>query len=70
MAEYPKPFMKISELENMGFSKHWLNEVVHSKYAPKFASQSCSGGVFLIDTEEFDKCLKKGQLKLVNKCRR
>lgn len=64
--KYPKPLMSITELEKeMGFSRDYLERIVHHPLAKMFAQKmnDAKNSKYKIDTEEFEKLRKKGQLK-------
>ena len=51
---YPKPIMKITQLNELGFSRDFLNRAVHHK-GQGFAHKTSEKGDWLIDTDEFEK---------------
>ncbi len=59
---YPKPVMSITELLALGFTRDYLNRMVHHKMAYKYAIKTSNRGKWYIDTEEFEKLRSKGRL--------
>ena len=57
--KYPKPMMSITELTALGFSRDYLQKAVHCKHSDEFAYRTGRGGKFMVDTEKFDKAIRK-----------
>lgn len=63
--KYAKQLMTVSELVEMGFSRHELNQIIHDDEAPVIWSSG--RGKARIITDEFDEYLKKRSQRQVVK---
>ena len=61
---FAKPLMTIKELKAMGFTPSFLDRAVHSEFRDDFViTNGKSRSKQIIDTEAFDRLLKKGAFR-------
>lgn len=63
--KYDKKLMSITELVALGYPRSFLKRIVNAENSAKFTIRTSGSKTakFLIDTEEFDKMLKSGEIR-------
>lgn len=63
--KYEKKLMSITELVELGYPRAFLKRIVNADNSAKFTIRTSGSKTakFLIDTEEFDKMLKSGEIR-------
>lgn len=61
--KYPKPVMRMKELVSMGFPEEYLMRIYRMKgqTAARKMNPAAGNSPIIFDTEELDKCWKKGR---------